>query len=62
MPPETLTEAKPEHNDANIEKLAQSIVDDMDIDTLMGAVKDNLEHAYRVDPELFENEWEIYFE
>jgi hypothetical protein len=47
-----------EHNEENIEKLAQFVVDGFDLDTLMGIAKDNIEYNYRNNPKLFQREWD----
>lgn len=57
-----MPETKIAHNDANIAKLAQYVVDSMDLKDLMTAMQDHLECSYKNDPELFAEEWENYFE
>lgn len=52
----------PEHNDENIEKLAEFVLGGIDLETLMGMAKETLEQNYRNDPELFQKEWKELIE
>ena len=49
------------HNDANIAKLAQHIVESMDADDVEDT-EDMLKRAFKNNSELFAEEWENYFE
>lgn len=46
-----------EHNEENIEKLAEYVLGGLDLETVMGMAKEILEHNYSNDPELFKQEW-----
>ena len=48
--------------DENKEALAQAIVEDMDIETLMNCWKDHLIDTYDEDAEQFQEDWENVME
>lgn len=52
---------KTEHSDYNIAKLAQEVLDGMDISEVLDYVKHELVEVYTDDPELFETHWQANF-
>lgn len=51
---------KPEHTQENIEQLAETVVEGMELDDLMMLAKDQFEETYKNNFRLFEEDWENF--
>ena len=50
-----------ENNEENREKLAQAVVEDADIDSLVGMALNGCVSLYERDPDKFQEDWESIF-